>query len=119
MRTPTSCLAKNSKTRENVPYDYTYMPVPGDTISCPACKAVGGQNGDIRIRGIMTDRQYNDRRCNKCGHKWTTGDSLELPFKPINMPIVPTSPDPQAVTKPSDYDFGDGWEPEPGSKTPF
>ena len=72
-----------------MPLEYTFLPAPGDTLSCPKCGAGGGQNGMVRVRGIMTDREYNGRRCNKCGHKWTVGDSLELPFFAPDTPATP------------------------------
>ncbi len=97
-------------------YDYTRMPAPGDTLSCPKCRAIGGPGGMIRVRGVMTDREYNDRRCNKCGHKWIVGDSLELPFEPPDMPATPTKEEPG--TEVSNYDFGDGFEREDES-VPF
>lgn len=78
----------------------------------------------IRAGGIMTDKQYNDRRCNKCGHLWTVGDTLELPFRaPGNKPVRTTKgesgdkvPPPEESApdrkNPPLYDFGDGWVPE-------
>lgn len=109
-------------------HDYKHPPAPDDMTPCPECRAVGGAGGYIRVRGVMTDKEYNDKRCNKCGHIWTVGDSLELPFgRPAKQtpikPRTPTTPaesDPEAATEPPDYDFGDGWEPDdPDSIIPF
>lgn len=72
--------------------DYKHMPAPGDTIPCPKCRAPGGQAGEIRVRGVMTDQEYKDKRCNKCGHLWTVGDSLELPFEAHKLTTMPTKP---------------------------
>jgi len=86
-----------------------YTCCPGDHIPCPECDAPGGPDGKIRARGVMTDRQYNDRRCNSCGHLWTIGGTLDLPLdateepKPGGVDVDP-------------YDFGDGWKPEPGEE---
>ena len=85
----------------------------------------------VRVRGIMTDLVYRDRRCNKCGHKWTVGDSLELPFNtPASAPDTSATPvkaetgtevrpEPETPAGAKDYDLGDGWEPDPGSTIPF
>ena len=97
--------------------DYACRPAPGDTTPCPECGAAGGPGGEVRVRSVMTDREYNDKRCNKCGHKWTIGDSLELPFKAQNTPVTPAKA--ETGTGVPDYDFGDGWKPDPGSSVPF
>lgn len=64
----------------------------------------------IRARGAMTDAQYNDRRCNGCGHRWTIGGTLDLPLGEPKSTIKPTKG--ESGNKPQDYDFGDGFEPE-------
>ncbi len=96
--------------------DYTCP--PNDYAPCPECGAPGGLDGMIRARGVMTDREYNDRRCNGCGHLWTVGDTLELPLgepeKPVSVDETPVKALPS-----TNYDFGDGWEPGPGSSVPF
>lgn len=71
-------------------YDYRHMPAPGDTAPCPQCGAMGGAGGQVRVRGVMTDKQYQDKRCNHCGHFWNVGDSLELPFKAHKFTAIPT-----------------------------
>lgn len=91
--------------------EYGQRPSPGDTISCPECDAPGGPNGMIRVRGVMTDKQYNDRRCNKCGHLWTVGGTLELPLGEPEEPVKPAK-----SSGPPLYDFGDDWKPEPGEE---
>lgn len=92
-------------------HEYGQRPAPGDTICCPECGALGGVMGMIRIRGVMTDKEYNDRRCNACGHLWTVGETLDLPLggpeKPANGGDVPSK-----ASGPPNYDFGDGWERE-------
>ena len=102
--------------------DYTCC--PGDYIPCPECDAPGGPDGMTRARGVMTDREYKDRRCNSCGHLWTVGDTLELP---LGEP-EPPSPGSEAALEPpkpsgtdvDPYDFGNGWKPEPGEESvPF
>ena len=90
--------------------DYTCC--PGDHIPCPKCGAGGGPDGRTRVRGVLTDRQYNDRRCNKCGHLWTVGGTLELPLSGSEKPTEPAKPGSIAATEPPDYDFGDGFERE-------
>ena len=104
-----------------------YTCPPGDHIPCPKCGACGGPAGAIRVRGMMTEQQYNDRRCNSCGHLWTIGGTLDLPLEVPGKPIeqakgesgIKVPPSPEAAPGPSDYDFGDGWEPDPGSTVPF
>ena len=88
--------------------DYTCL--PGDHTPCPKCGAPGGPGGIIRARGVMTDAQYNDRRCNSCGHLWTVGGTLELPLGSPEKPAKPTKD--ESSTKPRLYDFGDGFEEE-------
>lgn len=85
---------------------------PGDYIPCPKCGAPGGPDGMTKARGVMTDRQYNDRRCNKCGHLWTVGDTLDLPLDGPEKPVPPAPPGPEASSEPPNYDFGDGFERE-------
>ncbi len=80
--------------------DYTCP--PNDYAPCPECGAPGGPDGTIRARGVMTDREYNDRRCNGCGHLWTSGDTLELPLG------EPEKPTPSGVDV-ENYDFGNGF----------
>ncbi len=85
-----------------------YTCPPGDSTSCPKCDAKGGPAGVIRVRGMMTEQQYNDRRCNKCGHLWTVGGTLDLPLGEAEPP----APGLEAPVGPPNYDFGDGWEPD-------
>ena len=92
-----------------------YTCPPGDSTSCPKCDAKGGPAGAIRVRGIMIEQQYNDRRCNSCGHLWT-GGTLDLP---LDNSILGPSQEEKAVEPTKDYDFGDGWKPDPGSAVPF
>lgn len=96
--------------------DYKQIPAPGDTISCPKCGAIGGAGGEIRVRGVMTDKQYQDRRCNSCGHLWTVGDSLELPFKAHKLTTTPAnaSESYQVPIKPGSTLDDDFEEEEPG-----
>lgn len=91
-----------------------YVCQPGDHIPCPNCGAPGGPNGRTRARGVMTDRQYKDRRCNACGHLWTVGGTLDLPLGEPERPATPAKG--ESSTKPLDYDFGDEWEPKPGEE---
>ncbi len=90
-----------------------YTCSPGDYIPCPECAAPGGPDGMTRARGVMTDREYADRRCNKCGHRWTEGDTMELPLGETEPPdpgleAPPEPPAPGGVDV-DPYDFGDGF----------
>lgn len=93
-----------------------YTCPPGDSTPCPECDAPGGPAGAIRVRGIMIEQQYNDRRCNSCGHRWTVGDTMELSLGETEPPdpgleAPPEPPVPGGVDV-EPYDFGDGWEPD-------
>lgn len=64
----------------------------------------------IRVQGVRTDREYNNRRCNKCGKMWTVGDTLDLPLGKPEKPAKVAKD--EGGTKPRLYDFGDGFEEE-------
>lgn len=92
--------------------EYTNPPYLGDSNPCPKC---GASIDMTRVRGIMTDKQHNDRRCNKCGHLWTVGDTLDLPLGGPEGFVKPTKQETDTQIQPEtppDYDFGDGFEEE-------
>ncbi len=94
-----------------------YTCAPGDYIPCPECAALGGPDGMTKARGVMTDREYADRRCNKCGHLWAVGDTLDLPLEVPEKPVEQAKgesgtqppPSPETTSGSPDYDFGDGF----------